>query len=77
MTTKEAAAFANRLARRVVDSPLSAQVSGLERDCVTASKLIRALLRQVHSSDVFTLQDESVETPEQKGEVHNTPRETD
>jgi hypothetical protein len=47
------------------------QVIGLERDCLTAALLIRAMLRQVHSSDVFTF---NLELP--NGEIHQ-PRETD
>jgi hypothetical protein len=58
MSATEAANFADRLMRRgtPLDAPsLAGQVSELEMRCYTAGLLIRAMLRQVHSSDVFRL----------------------
>jgi hypothetical protein len=55
MTTADAKALADRLGRRGVERTLAQDIAALETECRMAGRLIRALLRQVHSSDVFQL----------------------
>jgi hypothetical protein len=55
MTTREAAALAENLAGFRGRHSVATRVAALERHGRQASRLIRAMLRQVHSSDVFQL----------------------
>jgi hypothetical protein len=55
MSTKEAAALADDLSRYGGRHSLALRLDGMEVRCRKASRLIRAMLRQVHSSDVFRL----------------------
>jgi hypothetical protein len=55
MTTREAAALADNLASYCGKHSAAARVASMERDCGKAARLIRAMLRQVHESDVFQL----------------------
>jgi hypothetical protein len=55
MTAREAAALAGMLARHGGKQSLVVRVAQMEVQCRQASRLIRAMLRQVHSSDVFRL----------------------
>jgi hypothetical protein len=55
LTTREAAKLADDLARYGGKHSLAARLATMERHCALASRLIRAMLRQVHSSDVFAL----------------------
>ncbi len=59
MTVPDAQALANRLAQRGTEVKLAEQIAVLETECRMASRLIRAMLRQVHSSDVFQLPPEA------------------
>jgi hypothetical protein len=54
MTAREAAALAGNLAGYRGEHAVAARVASLESQA-RASRLIRAMLRQVHSSDVFRL----------------------
>ncbi len=58
LSYREAVALTERLARRRGGHTLAGAVAVLEQDATTASRLIRAMLRQVHSSDVFRLPSE-------------------
>jgi hypothetical protein len=55
MTVSDVHTLADRLARRGTEATLAEQIAVLETECRMASRLIRAMLRQVHSSDVFQL----------------------
>jgi hypothetical protein len=55
MTAREAAALAGNLAGYRGEHAVAARVASLESQARRASRLIRAMLRQVHSSDVFRL----------------------
>jgi len=55
MTTREAIALADNLAGYNGKLSPAERVASMERDCAKASRLIRAMLRQVHHSDVFQL----------------------
>jgi hypothetical protein len=55
MSAKEAATLADNLAQYGGRHSLAARLDSMERKCRKASRLIRAMLRQVHSSDVFRL----------------------
>jgi hypothetical protein len=55
MSTKEAVALADSLSRYGGKHALAARLAAMEAQCRKASRLIRAVLRQVHSSDVFRL----------------------
>jgi hypothetical protein len=55
LTYSDAVALAERLIRRNGGHSLTGAVAVLETDATTASRLIRAMLRQVHSSDIFHL----------------------
>ena len=65
MSTKEAAALADRLAAHGRSATaqqltlIAEQMAALEIECRKASRLIRAMMRQVHSSDVFHLPPEA------------------
>lgn len=55
MTVPEARRLADRLGRRGTGPTLAEQVAVLEIEARMASRLIRVMLRQVHSTDVFQL----------------------
>jgi hypothetical protein len=55
MTFKQAHALADRLSSRGVEATLAQQVDVLETEARTAGRLIRALLRQAHTSDRWQL----------------------
>jgi hypothetical protein len=59
MTTREAGALADNLSGYSGKQSVAQRVASMERDCRKASRLIRAMLRQVHSSDVFRLPPEA------------------
>ena len=58
MTTREAAALADNLSQFSGKHSVATHVATMERHCKQASRLIRAMLRQVHSGDVFRLPSE-------------------
>jgi hypothetical protein len=55
MTTKEAVTLADSLAGYSGKLSVAQRVATMERQARQASRLIRAMLRQVHHSDVFRL----------------------
>jgi hypothetical protein len=55
MTTREAATLADNLASYRGKHAVATRVASMESQALKASRLIRAMLRQVHSSDVFRL----------------------
>jgi hypothetical protein len=55
MTTREATKLADNLAGHGGRLSMAQRVATMERHCKQASRLIRAMLRQVHSSDIFQL----------------------
>jgi hypothetical protein len=55
MTTREATTLADNLASFSGKHSAATRVASMETQCRKASRLIRAMLRQVHSSDVFQL----------------------
>jgi hypothetical protein len=55
MTAKEAAALADSLSRHGGKHSLATRLAAMEAQSQKASRLIRAMLRQVHPSDVFRL----------------------
>lgn len=55
MTTREATKLADHLAQHGGRLSVAQRVETMERQCRQASRLIRAMLRQVHSSDMFRL----------------------
>ena len=55
MTAKEAAILADKLSECGGKHAVAARVATMERQCRQAARLIRAMLRQVHSSDVWQL----------------------
>jgi hypothetical protein len=55
MTTREAVALADNLAQLGNKHSVATRLATMETQCRKASRLIRAMLRQVHSSDVFRL----------------------
>jgi hypothetical protein len=55
MTTKEATQLADNLSQYGGKQSVAQRIATMERHCRQASQLIRAMLRQVHSSDVFQL----------------------
>jgi hypothetical protein len=59
MTAKEAATLANNLAQHGGKLSLATRLATMETQCRKASRLIRAMLRKVHSSDVFRLPPEA------------------
>jgi hypothetical protein len=60
LTTREASILAENLMRQSAPGrSLANRVGTLERDARTAARLIQAMLRQVHPSDVFHLPPEA------------------
>jgi hypothetical protein len=60
MTTREAEKLAENLASYGDNGrSVATRVASMERHCKQASRLIRAMMRQVHSSDVFKLPPEA------------------
>ncbi len=55
MTTREAATLAENLASYGGKHSVAGRLATMETQCRKASRLIRAMLRQVHNSDVFRL----------------------
>jgi hypothetical protein len=55
MTTREANALADNLSRCRGKHAVAGRIAAMEAQCRQAARLIRAMLRQVHSSDVFKL----------------------
>lgn len=55
MSAKEAGALADSLSRFGGEHSLATRLAAMEAQSRKASRLIRAMLRQVHSSDVFRL----------------------
>jgi hypothetical protein len=55
MTTREASALADNLSRYRGKHAVAGRIAAMEAQCRQAARLIRAMLRQVHSSDVFKL----------------------
>ena len=55
MTTREAEALADNLASYNGKQSVATRLVSMETQARKASRLIRAMLRQVHSSDVFRL----------------------
>jgi hypothetical protein len=55
MSAKEAVAPADSLSRYGGKLSLATRLAAMESQCRKASRLIRAMLRQVHSSDMFRL----------------------
>ena len=58
MTTREAVALADNLSQFGGKRSVAMRVATMETQCRQAARLIRAMLRQVHSSDVFQLPSE-------------------
>jgi hypothetical protein len=58
MTTREANALADNLSRCRGKHSVAGRIATMEAQCRQAARLIRAMLRQVHSSDVFKLPSE-------------------
>jgi hypothetical protein len=59
MTTREASTLADNLSRYGGEQSVATRIALMEAQCRQASRLIRAMLRQVHSSDVFELPPEA------------------
>jgi len=59
MTHADARALATRLGRRGTETKLAEQVAVLETEARTAGRLIMAMLRQTHHTDVFQLPPEA------------------
>jgi hypothetical protein len=59
MTTREATKLADELSRYGGQHSMATRLATMESHCRKASRLIRAMLRQVHSSDVFQLPPEA------------------
>jgi hypothetical protein len=55
MTAAQAKALADRLAGYGVERTLAANIAVLETECRMAGRLIRAMLRQTNSGDVWHL----------------------
>jgi hypothetical protein len=55
MSAEEAARLADNLSQYGGKQSVALRVASMERDCQQASRLIRAMLRQVHSSDMWQL----------------------
>jgi hypothetical protein len=56
VTTREATQLADKLASFSGKHAIATRVAMMESQCRLVSRLIRAMLRQVHSSDVFRLE---------------------
>jgi hypothetical protein len=54
-STREATQLADKLSRYSGKNSAATRIAIMEVQCRQASRLIRAMLRQVHSSDVFRL----------------------
>jgi hypothetical protein len=55
MTTREAIQLADNLSQYGGKQSVAQRIATMERQCKQAARLIKAMLRQVHSSDVFQL----------------------
>jgi hypothetical protein len=55
MTAREAAILADKLSQCGGKHALATRIAMMELQCRQAARLIRAMLRQVHSSDVWQL----------------------
>jgi hypothetical protein len=55
MTAREAVTLADSLSQYGGKLSVAARLATMERHCRQASRLIRAMLRQVHHSDVWLL----------------------
>jgi hypothetical protein len=55
MTTREAITLADNLSQYGGKQSVATRLATMELQCRLAARLIRAILRQVHSSDVFLL----------------------
>jgi hypothetical protein len=55
MTAKEAVILADKLSQCGGKRSMATRIATMERQCRQAARLIRAMLRQVHSSDVWQL----------------------
>jgi hypothetical protein len=55
MTTREATQLADRLSQYGGRQSVATRLATMETQCRLAARLIRAMMRQVHSSDVFLL----------------------
>ncbi len=55
MTAGDAERLADRLTRQAASETLAEQIDLMQAESMIAARLIRALLRHVSSSDVFTL----------------------
>ena len=55
MTTREAVMLADNLSRFGGKQSVAMGIATMEVQCQQTARLIRAMLRQVHSSDVFQL----------------------
>jgi hypothetical protein len=58
MSAKEAEILADKLSQCGGKQSMATRVEMMELRCRQAARLIRAMLRQVHSSDVFRLRPE-------------------
>jgi hypothetical protein len=59
LTTREAEKLANDLSQHGGKHSLATRLATMELQCRLAARLIKAMLRQVHSSDVFALPPEA------------------
>jgi hypothetical protein len=59
MTTKEAVTLADNLSRYGGAHSVATRLAAMETQCRLAARLIKAMLRQVHHSDVFALPPEA------------------
>jgi hypothetical protein len=59
MTTREAKALAENLSGYGGQHSVAIRLATMESQCRLASRLIRAMLKQVHDSDVFVLPPEA------------------
>jgi hypothetical protein len=55
MTAREAAILADKLCQCGGKHSVATRIATMEMQCRQAARLIRAMLRQVHSSDVWKL----------------------
>jgi hypothetical protein len=55
MTAREAGTLADNLSRFGGQQSVAMRIATMETHCRQAARLIRAMLRQVHSSDAFQL----------------------
>jgi hypothetical protein len=55
MTSKEASILADNLSQCGGKHSLTTRIAAMESQCRQASRLIRAMLRQTHHSDVWQL----------------------